>query len=113
MATEVDTVTAKATTTGPSLRVALIVLVSLASLLLVVCIAAAIAPVHVPRVGDSASYECSPIRADPGPDSGGSECARRVQGRLIVATLAGFGAGLLALTALGVHVGARRAGENS
>jgi hypothetical protein len=113
MATEVKTVAPKTMTAGASLKAVLIVLVGLASLLLVICVAAAVVPVHVPREGDGVSYECSPIGGGPGPDSGGSDCARRVQGRLIVATLAGFGAGLLALTALGVQVGAHRAAEDS
>src|SRR5436305_7027172 len=112
MATEVDIRTPNAMT-GGSLKLALIVLVSVACVLLAICVVAAVAPVHVPRVGDGVSYECSPIGADPGPDAGGSECARRVQGRLIVATVAGFGAGLLALVALGVEVGAHRAAADS
>jgi hypothetical protein len=115
MASEVDTRTAKELTAGTSLNLVLIVLVAVASVLLVICVVAAVAPVHVPRVGDSVSYDCSPIGGDNNPDAteGAGTCAARVRGRLTVATLAGFGAGLFGLLAFGVQVGVHRAAADS
>ena len=114
MATDVRR-TAKDMRAGPSLNLALIVLVAVASGLLVVCVVAAVAPVHVPRVGDGVGYDCSPIGGDSNPDQteGSGTCAARVRGRLTVATLAGFGAGLFGLLAFAVEVGAHRAAADS
>src|SRR4051812_49035281 len=107
MASDIGTSAAKRVT--PSLKVVLVLLVALASVLLVICVVAAVAPVHVARVGDSASYNCSPIGADNGPDARGNTCATHVRGRLTVATFAGFGAGLVGLLAFGVQAAAHRA----
>jgi len=107
--------TAKDMRAGPSLKLALSVLVAVASVLLVTCVVAAVAPVHVPRVGDGVAYDCSPIGGDSNPDKteGSGTCAARVRGRLTVATLSGFGAGLFGLLALGVEVGVHRAAADS
>jgi hypothetical protein len=111
---EVDTHTANYMRTA-SLRVAVIILVAVASVLLVICAVAAVAPVHVPRSGDGVGYSCSPIGGDSNPDQteGSGTCAARVRGRLTIATLAGFGAGLFGLVAFAVEVGENRASGDS
>jgi hypothetical protein len=89
------------------------VLAVIAAGLLVVSLLSAFISVHVPRVGDSSSYRCSPIRTAIGGDEPtSSPCSPHVQGRLGVATLAGVGAGAFGLLAFGVEVAFRRA-ENA
>ena len=68
----------------------------LALALLVVALACAFIPVHVPNLGDTAPYDCTPIEAG---------CGDHVDGRLRSATFAGMGAAVLGLLAFATERG--------
>ena len=91
-------------------RLVPLVLAVIAAAFLIVSVLSAFLDVRVPRIGDSASYRCSPIGSAIGLDDTG-DCTSHVRPRLAVATISGVSGGLFALLAFGLEVGFNRSAK--